>query len=860
VRVWRALEQRAAESRFEAAHRGPVTPMVGRDSEFAALLARWQRATLGRGQAVLLSGEAGIGKSRIVRALRDRLSADGIAPWQYQCSPYFANTALYPFIDSFDRMLNPDDTGAGRLDRLEKMLWQHERPARDVNLIAQLLSLPAEARYGALGFSPHKQKEETLRALVDLIQSAAAARPVLMLFEDLQWSDPTTLELLQLLLARIGGLRVLLVITHRPEFQPMWSGSPQLDTFILSRLDAIQSEAIAARVAGGKALPSEIVGEIIAKTDGIPLFVEELTKAILESGMVTDIGERYDLSAPLSALSIPNTLRDSLMARLDRLSAVKEVAQIAACIGRQFGRDLLSLVCPIKGVQLDDALAQLMGAELVFRRGSAGEDTFVFKHALVQDAAYDSLLKRRRTQLHAQVAQALEQHFPHTVTLEPELLARHYTAADLPQEAIPYWLAAGRAATARSANREAIGHLSKGVELVLAQPSSPQRDQLELDLRVSLTTPIIAAHGWGAPQFVDAYRLAVDLCDRVDDPGLVSRALYMQWGYGTWTARHRIAEQAAQRMLAIAEARDQRVVRLMGHGLLGRVQCYLGNIRDGRRNLEQSIALCNPEEDHALALKYGQDPVMAGLAGLSWCLWLSGLPTQARQVRDRAIERAELVKHPQSLSYALAVTVGILGLLELDLQELESRLSRLEKLVDEQGFYHWRGYILMARAVLLSARGDRGAASEAARQGRLASDATGCAILAPLFASIRVRVHLANERHDEAMREADEALALADRTEEAFAVAELQRLRGEILWGHDAQGAADCFHAALATARAQGARMLELRAAVSLARLWQRQAKVYEARDILAPVYNWFTEGLGTKDLTDAKVLLDQLP
>jgi class 3 adenylate cyclase/tetratricopeptide (TPR) repeat protein len=862
VHAWRALGQRRAESRFEATHHGPLAPMVGRDSEFTALMHAWQPAKSGNGQAVMLCGEAGIGKSRILRALRDRLTGEGISPWQYQCSPYFANTALYPVVDSLDRILkvDRDDTAEGRLDRLDKVLSQYGRPARDVNLIARLLSLPVEARYGPLGLSPQKQKEETLRALIDLIESAAASSPVLMLFEDLHWADPTTLELLQLLLARLEKLRVLLVITHRPEFQPTWSGLPRIVTLALTRLDAAQTQAIAARIAGVKPLPGEIVAEIIAKTDGIPLFVEELTKAILESGIVRDAGERYDLSAPLSTLAIPNTLRDSLMARLDRLSPVKEVAQIGACVGREFGYDLLSMVSPIKGALLDDALAQLVNAELVFRRESGGEQRFVFKHALVQDAAYDSLLKSRRAQLHAQVAQALEQHFPQTAKLEPELLARHYTAADLPQQAIPYWLEAGRVATARSANREAIGHLSRGVELVLAQPPSQQRDRTELDFRVSLTTPIIATHGWGTPEFEEAYRLAVDLCDRVDDPDLVSRALYMQWGYGTWTARHRIAEQAATRMLAMAEARGQRVARLMGHGLLGRVQCYLGNIRDGRRNIEQSLALADPEQDRALALKYGQDPVMAGLAGLSWCLWLLGYPGQARQARDQAIERAELIKHPQTLSYALSVGVGIYGLLDLDLKDLEPRLSRLERLVDEQGFNHWRGYVLTGRAIILCAQGDKQAAREAAHEGVVACKAVGCGIFAPLWGSIRARVLLADGATAEAMREVEEALAAVRRTEEAFAVAEVQRVRGEIFWAlHEERSAVECFDAALATARAQGARMLELRATTSYAQVLVDRGRNERARQLLEPMCASFSAEPPTPDIAQARALAAQL-
>jgi len=861
IHAWRAVAPGTAQSRFEATHHGPLPAMVGRDSEFATLMRAWQPAKSGNGQAVMLCGEAGIGKSRILRALRDRLTEEGIAPWQYQCSPYFANTALYPVVDNLDRMLklDRDDAAEARLDRLENMLSQYGRPVRDVNLIARLLSLPAEARYGALGLSPQKQKEETLRALNGLIESAAVLGPVLMLFEDLHWADPTTLEILQLLVTQLYGLRVLLVVTYRPEFRPAWTG-PHVTALTLGRLDASQTRAIAARVAGGKALPGEIALQIFAKTDGIPLFVEELTKAILESDVIKDVGERYDLAAPLSTLSIPNTLRDSLMARLDRLGSAKEIAQIGACIGREFGHDLLSRVSPIRDRPLNDALALLVDSELVFRRESIGEQRFVFKHALVQDAAYDSLLKSRRAELHAQVARALEKHFPDAAKLEPELLARHYTAADIPRQAIPYWLEAGRVATARSANAEAIGHLNKGVELVLGQPASQQRDRLELDFRVSLTTPIIATAGWGAPEFEAAYHRAVDLCDRVEDVELVSRALYMQWGYGTWTAHHRVAEEAATRLLSMANARGERVAQLMGYGLLGRVQCYLGNLREGRASIEQSLALADPGQDGALAMKYGQDPIMAGLAGLSWCVWLLGYPDQSRRARDDAITRADRVKHPHTRAYALAVTAGFLGLLELCPAELKLLLPKWEKLIDEQGFHYYRGRAAFVRAAVQTSERDYQSAREAIAEGYAELDSAAMGNGVPLYAAVHGRLCLAEGTIDEGLHAVSDGLRKADSSEERFALAELQRLRGDLLAAAgQSDSALSCFEAALQTARAQGARMLELRAATSYARLLADRGDRGSANDLMASIYNWFTEGFDTEELHGARTLLEEL-
>ena len=861
VHAWRVAARAKTESRFDAARQGAPAPMVGRDAELAAAIGAWDKARSGIGQVVLLCGEPGIGKSRLLKALRERTAPDDAHVWTYQCSPYSVNTSLHPVIDHFERALSAerDEAPEGRLERLERLMRDYGRPPTDVNLVARLLSLPAEERYGALGMSPQKQKEETLRALNDIAEVAARQRPLLMLFEDLHWADPTTLDLLDKLLARGERMALLLFATHRPEFRSRWIEHSSVTMLTMRRLDAKQTAAVAERVAAKRRLPEVIVQHIVSKTDGVPLFVEELTKVILESGLLVDRGDAYALSGSLSALSIPSTLRDSLMSRLDRLGTVKEIAQIGACIGREFGYQLLSLISPLDDGQLVRALEQLVASELVFRLDGARDPRFMFKHALVQDTAYDSLLKSRRAQIHALIAMALESHFPATARSEPEVLARHFSSAGMPEQAIPYWLAAGRQATGRSANSEAINHLTKGVELVATQPASQQRDRLELDFRVSLTTPIIATHGWGAPEFEAAYRRAVDLCDRVEDVELVSRALYMQWGYGTWTARHRIAEQAATRLLAMADARGERVAQLMGHGLLGRVQCYMGDILEGRRNIEQSLALADPEQDRDLALRYGQDPVVAGLAGLSWCLWLLGHPGAGRHARDQAIERAELIKHPQTLAYSLAVGLWI-GMLERDARSLEVQACRFDTLIDEQGFKHWYGFATIARSILISERGDKRGAIEAAREARAALAASSCMIFAPLIASFQGRMLLEDGATAEALHEVEAGLAISRRTAESFADAELQRLHGEIsLARGDRYEAIQCFEASLATARAQGARMLELRTATYYARLLVNQQREEQALQLLEPIFASFSGELETPDIAQAKSLMQEL-
>jgi class 3 adenylate cyclase len=432
VCVWQAVSQRTDDS-FESEGNEPVAPMVGRELEFAVLLHAWERARAGHGQVVLLCGEPGIGKSRIWLALREKVSEANVAPWQYQCLPDFANSAFYLAIEYFERALKfaREPSPEARLDKLENMLRGYGVPRLDWNLIGQLLCLPAEARYGALGVTPKRQKVETMRALNDVIEAAARRRPVLMLFEDLHWADPSSLESLEALRERLEHLPLLLVATCRSEFRPQWIGQPGVTALTLGRLSAEQTRAVAARVAGDKELPLEILEQIVAKTDGIPLFVEELTKAILESGSLRADDRRYELSTPLASLAIPSTLRDSLMARLDRLGPIKEVAQIAACIGREFQQALLILICPLRATQVQEALDQLVASELVFMRGQESDVRYVFKHALIQEAAYDSLLKTRRAQIHKRIAEELERHFPQTKETEPELLAHHYSAAGL---------------------------------------------------------------------------------------------------------------------------------------------------------------------------------------------------------------------------------------------------------------------------------------------------------------------------------------------------------------------------------------------------------------------------------------------
>jgi class 3 adenylate cyclase/predicted ATPase len=861
--AWRVEGEGRAEGRFEALHGEHLTPLVGREHELGILLERWTWAKDGDGQVVLLSGEPGIGKSRVIRALRERLGDERYSALGHYCSPYHTNSALHPVIALLEReaRLDRGDPPEEQLAKLEAVLARAGgRPDHVVPLIAALLGVPTGARYPALTLTPEVQKQRTWQAFVDQIAGLATQQPMLLLYEDVHWIDPSTLELLGLVIERIQHLPVLVLITFRPEFQPPWTGHAHVTTLTLSRLGRRQGADLVARVTAGKPLPAEIVEQIVARTDGVPLFVEELTKTILESGLLADAGDRYVLSGPLPPLAIPATLHDSLMARLDRLAPVKEVAQISAVIGREFTYELLAAVAPMSGKQLDDALNQLVSSELVYRRGAPPDATYSFKHALVQDAAYQSLLKSKRQQLHARIAQALEQS-PDAGEAAPEVLARHLTDAGLAARAVPYWRRAGELAAGRSANLEAIAHLSEGLELIATLPDAPEYLNEELALLLAIGGPLMANKGFAAPEVERTYSRASALCDRMGRSAELFPALRGLWSCYFVRGEYQRAYDLAVRLVMLADEQEE-TRRALARRALGATLFFFGRLADAAKAVNEGIAIDDAVaawKNPAHLLLYTERAGVACRLYSAWTLWYLGFPDAALQKVETGLDLAQRLAHTSGLAFAM-IWAAALHNLRREFKAAHRQAEAAVEIAHKHRMSAWFGHTTVCRGVALAGLGHHAEGIAQIHTGLAAWHATGARLLDSQWLGFLAEAHLQTGQFADSLNVLDRAAETASVTGESHYQAELHRLRGEVLTKTgDAAEASAWLRRAIDTARSQQAKSLELRAATSLARLWRDQGRRAEAHDLLAPVYGWFTEGFDTADLKDAKALLDEL-
>jgi predicted ATPase/class 3 adenylate cyclase len=864
VQVYRVLGTSEAQGRLDVLRPSEFTPLVGREAEVAVLRERWEQTRDGSGQVVLLSGEAGIGKSRLLMTLKESVMGEPHIRWECRCSPYFQDSALYPIINLSQRALRfgRDEAPASKLHKIEAGLRRYGLAQPETIAIwAALLSVPLSDQYPPLNLTPQRLKQQTFEAIVALLRAQASERPMLFIVEDIHWIDPSTLEFLTLLLDQGPTAHVFTLLTYRPEFHAPWPFRSHFTPLMLNRLAQSQVAQIIDRIARNKALPSEVVKQIIVKTDGVPLFVEELTKTVLGSGLLQEDQDRYILTGPLPPLAIPSTLHDSLMARLDRLATVKDVAQLGATIGRTFSYELLRAVLPLDEAVLQHGLQQLVEAGLVYQRGASSQRTYTFKHALIQDAAYQSLLRSTRQQYHQRIALVLEERFPETSETQPELLAQHYTEAGLFEQALGYWQRAGRQAARRSAHVEAIAHLTKGLELLLRQPETAARAQDELTLQIALGASLVITQGYTSPTAERAYSRARALCQQAGDMAQLSRVLFALWAIYANRAEHRTAQTLGAELLALAQHLQNPTTLLVAHHTVGSTLYWLGELTQAWTSLKHALAL---EEHQSQTLDAAATALVARVANYgytAWTLWLLGYPEQAQQCNRQALDLAHVLSHPFSQVVAVFYA-AMCHLLRREGPDAHAYAEKVLALATAQESPQYAAGGTFVRGWALAVHGQTAEGIAQMRQGIAAWRAVDSSVALSTYLAILAEVCGQVGQWEDAQHLLMEAQMLVDATEERYWEAEMYRLRGELLiWAnrgkrHDVE---EHFHQALEIARRQQAKSLELRAAMSLSRLWQQQGKRQEAYRLLRPIYDWFTEGFDTADLIEAKALLAAL-
>ena len=863
IQAWQVLCSKSSTSRFESSHAIQLTNFVGREQEISLLLGRWREAIDGEGQVVLLSGEAGIGKSRIVHTLGDRLADARYQTIQFQCSPYHTNTAFYPAINFLREAagLTSQDSAEAQLNKLDALARESGIDTQDtVALFADLLSIRGDHRYPPLTVSSETRKEMTLEALVHHLQRLADRAPVLFILEDAHWLDPTTLDLMTRIIDRIRQMRMLLLITCRPDFKPVWSDYSHVTSLTLSRLPRRQSAELVAAVAGGKALPPEVQQAILVKADGVPLYIEALTENVIQSGQLTEGIHALTLKGTLTGLPIPDSLQALLMERVDRLGPAKGIVQAGATIGREFTYELLRATVDATDSQLKQALDLFIASGLMFQEGEIPNATYHFKHALVQEAAYGTLPKKPRQLLHARIAKALESRFAERITLEPELLAFHYEQAGLAGPAVEYWFRAARRDAERSATIEALNHFGRALDMLKDLPQGSERDAVELELLIARGAPLVTVKGYASDEIEHNYRRAKELSQEHSDSLHHFLAIWGLWVFHLVRGQLAMARDLAENLLSLATREQNPDLLIRARESLGTTYFFLGRFDDAKTHLVPATFLNDPDQQRSPAVPYTQDPGITARITLAWTLWALGEVEQVEPLALEALAKARELDHPFTLVFTLA-----------SLSWIYSTLRNAKKTVDLTGeaialstkysFELGLAWATSSHGWALTEQG-REDGLDTLINGLSATRVTGANLNNTHTLALLAEIYLRRNRIDEGLSTIDDALKLAVAGGERFRHAELLRLKGELLLGQSdpsVQAAEQCFCEALKIAQDQHAKMLELRAATSLARLWKKLNKSDEAKRILKSVYSRFTESVDNRDVIEAKTVLQQL-
>jgi tetratricopeptide (TPR) repeat protein len=856
ARAWRVIGERNSASRFDALRGSGTTTFVGRAAELEQLLDRWQSAKASTGRIELIGGDAGIGKSRLARAFQERIVHEPHLWLHYQCSPFHTNSPLYPVVRYIERAAgfasheSPDQ----KLDKVEIMLAAAALDAPDtITLVTALLSITVPQRYPPLLLSPAQQRRKTLAALLTYIERLARRKPVVMMFEDAHWADASTLEFLDLLVERIVKLPILVLVTHRPGFETPWSCLDHVGVLSLAGLDDRDILSIIHRMTNDRRLPREVVAQIVHKADGIPLFVEQLTKTVMESRGQPGDAEPDRAIVSLASVAIPATLRDSLMARLDRLASAKEIAQTGAVIGREFSHGLLEAVVQAPSQPLQDSLIKLIESGLIEVRGSSSERSYIFKHALIQDAAYETLAKRKRQNLHAAVARALVDKFPDVVESQPEVLAYHYGEAKLTVEALEFWLKAGKKAASRSANKEAIAHLERGLAvLTAASIPSHERTRWELLLLVAVGPSVMAIQGYGATESQNVFQRAYDL---MDETTLAPERLRIL--VGLWNVRFNRVELAAALPLAqecLGLAQKAGFGLDLANCLLGQTLSSMGEFIAAKRHFQTVIDKFHAGMREVGGLFSVDEPVLA-LAYMARILWALGYPERSEGAAQEAIALARNGSNAVTVAVALNARVYV-ALHGLPLQEAVVYANEAIAYCKEHELALFEHWIRFAHGALVARQGDTAAGIEIMRAAISAAEVRQSRQFRPFQLACVGAAYAELGDCGRALTTLDEAMSVAEAGGEKQSLATIHRFRGEILFrfgrGGEARHALDC---ALGIARRQQARLEELRAAIALVRQAPDSDRG-DARQALMNVYSKFEEGHTLPDLCAASDLL----